>query len=63
MAPALVPLAVRACLYVFFDVGVHPGPPEVPSNQLDGLILSEVPCHFTVIFGFEYHFDHRFWYI
>ena len=60
MVPGLVPLAVRVCLYIFFDVRVHPGPPEVPSNQLDGLVLSKVPCHLAIVFGFEYRFDHRF---
>ena len=59
MAPGLVPLAVRTCLDVFRDVGVHPGPPEVPPNKLDCFLLSEVSGHFAVVFGFEDGGDHR----
>ena len=53
MAPGFIPLAVRSCLDVFRDVGVPPGPPEVPPHKLDYLLLSEVSCHFAVIFGLE----------
>ena len=53
MAPGHIPLAVRKCLDIFRDVGVHPGPPEVPPHKLDCLPLSEVSCHFAVVFGFE----------
>ena len=63
MAPGFIPLAVRICLYIFFEVGVHPGPPVVPSNQLNALVLSEVFCHIAVVFGLEYCFDHWFWYV
>ena len=58
MAPGLVSLAVRTCLDVFRYVGVHPGPPEVPSPKLDRFLLSEVSGHFAVVFGFENCWDH-----
>ena len=53
MAPGFIPLAVRTCLDIFRDVGVHPGPPEVPPHKLYCLLLSEVSCHIAVVFGFE----------
>ena len=53
MAPGLIPLAVRTSLDVFRDVGVHPRPPDVPPHKLDCLLLSEVSCHFAVMFGFK----------
>ena len=53
MAPEFIPLAVRTCLDEFRDVGVHPGPPEVPPYKLNCHLLSEVSCHFAVVFGFE----------
>ena len=63
MAPGLVPLAVWAYLDVFFDVRVHPGPPEVSPYQHNGFVLSEVPSDFAVVFGFEYRVNHRLPYI
>ena len=38
---------------VFRDVGIHPTPPEVPPHKLDCHLLSEVSCHFAIVFGFE----------
>ena len=58
MAPGFVPLAVWACLDVFRDVGVYPGPPEVSPHKLDCFLLSEVSGHFAVVFGFENGGDH-----
>ena len=51
--PGLVPLAVRTCLDAFHNVGVHLGPPKVPPHKIDCLLLSEVSCHFAVVFRFE----------
>ena len=51
-------LAVRACLDVFRDIGVHPGPPEVPPHMLNRLLMSEVSCNLAVVFGFEDGGDH-----
>ena len=56
--PGLILLAVRTCLDIFRNVGVHPGPPEVSSYQLDQLLMSEVSYHFTVVFVFENCKDH-----
>ena len=53
VAWGFIPLAVRTCLDVFRDVGIHPRPPEVPPHKLDCLLLSEVSCHFAIVFGFE----------
>ena len=61
MASGLIPLAVRTCLDVFRDVGVHPRPPEVPPHKLDCLLLSEMSCHFAVMFGFENGGNHELW--
>ena len=58
MAPELIPLAIRTCLDVCRDVGIHPRPPEVPPHKLDRFLLSEVSGHFTVVFGFEDCRDH-----
>ena len=58
MVPGLIPLAIRTCLDVCRDIGVHPGPPEVPPHKLDRLLFSEVSGHFTVVFGFENRRDH-----
>ena len=52
MAPGFILLAVGACLDVFRDVGIHPGPPEVSPHKLHCLLLSEVSRHFAVVFGF-----------
>ena len=53
VAPGLLPLVVRTCLDVLRDVGVDTGPPEVLPPKLDCLLLSEVSCHFAVVFGFK----------
>ena len=53
MAPGFVPLAVRICLDLLRDVSVHPGPPDVSPHKLNCLLLSEVSCHFAVVFVFE----------
>ena len=59
MAPGFVPLAVRVCLDVLRNMGVHPGPPEVPPQKLYCLLLSEVSSHSAVLFGFENGGDHE----
>ena len=53
MAPGLIPLAVWTGLDVCRDVGIHPGPPEVPPHKLNRLLLSEVSGYFAVVRGFE----------
>ena len=53
MEPGFIPLAVRTCLGVLHDIGVHPGPPEVPPHKLDCLFLFKVSGHFAVVFGFK----------
>ena len=58
MATGFVTLAVRTGLDVCRDIGVHPGPPEVPPQKLDRFLLSEVSGHFAVMFGFENCRDH-----
>ena len=58
LAPGLVPLAVRTGLYIGYDVGVHPGPPDIPPHKLDRFFLSEVSGHFAVVFRLENRHDH-----
>ena len=53
MAPERIPLVVRTGLDVFCGVSIYSGPPEVPPQKLDCLLLSVVSCYFTVVFGFE----------
>ena len=58
VALGLIPLAVRTGLDIGRDVGIHPGPPEVPPHKLDCFLLSEVSGHFAIVFRFENCWDH-----
>ena len=63
VVPGLVTQAIRTYLDVFRNVGVHPGPPEVPPHKLDCHLLSEVSGHLAVVFGFGNGGYHRLGYV
>lgn len=62
MAPAaLVLLAFQARPDVFDYIGVHPWPPEVALDELQGLALAEVSGNLGVMFGFQVHSNQVLW--
>ena len=54
LSSGLILLAFWAAPDEVDDSLVHLGPPEVSSDEFDGLVLTHVACYLAVMFRFEY---------